>query len=395
MVSNLISSEDHCWNLPLLNDLFNSESIEAIQKIHIPLRGRADKLIWVLDSKGAFSVKFAYKANQDPPCGSSIVQWKEIWKIKAHDRIKMLLWRIRSNVLPIKNNLAIRIGTFDPNCVFCGKEPETASHIFFHCQVARAIWFDCSWGIRTDKMNIASNEDILKVVLNMDELCTLQMAVTMEAIWHLRNQVLHNGNEVNIISTICNAKNRVKEYLIALDHEQDKDRSVKLTSWIPPPKNYIKLNVDVAVSQAFTSLAVVARNEFGEVLKVWAKIHDLCTPTQAEATAIMWALNLAAAENWCNIIVEGDLKICFDALSKAEEPSDWSISSIIHNAAGMSVSFDKCEFCWVKRSLNSAAHLAAEYAVSLKVGFLCNNYDLPPPILNACRQDCCSSCVSS
>ena len=194
-------------------------------------------------------------------------------------------------------------------------------------------------------MNIVSDEDILKVVLNVDELSTLQMTVTMEAIWHLRNQVLHNGNEVNIISTICNAKNRVKEYLIALDHEQDKDRSVKLTSWIPPPKNYIKLNVDVAVSQAFTSLAVVARNEFGEVLKVWAKIHDLCTPTQAEAVAIMWALNLATAENWCNIIVEGDSKICFDALSKAEEPSDWSISSIIHDVASMSVSLDKCEFC--------------------------------------------------
>jgi len=90
----------------------------------------------------------------------------------------------------------------------------------------------------------------------------------MEAIWHLRNQVWHNGSEVNIISTICNAENRVKEYLIALDHEQDKDRSVGLTSWIPPPKNYIKLNVDAAISQAFTSLAMVARNEFGEVLKV-------------------------------------------------------------------------------------------------------------------------------
>ena len=33
------------------------------------------------------------------------------------------------------------------------------------------------------------------------------------------------------------------------------------------------------------------------------------------------------------------------ALSKAEEPSDWSISSIIHDAADMSVSFDNCEFC--------------------------------------------------
>ena len=85
---------------------------------------------------------------------------------------------------------------------------------------------------------------------------------------------MHNGSEVNIISTICNAENRVNEYLIALDHEQDKDRSEALTSWIPPPKSYIKLNVDGVVSQAFTSLDVVARNEFGEVLKVWAKIHD-------------------------------------------------------------------------------------------------------------------------
>ena len=121
------------------------------------------------------------------------------------------------------------------------------------------------------------------------------MVVTMEAIWHLRNQVWHYGSEVNIISTICNAKNRVKEYLNTLDHEQNKDRREELTSWISPPKNYVKLNVDATVSQAFTSLVVVARNEFGEVLKVWAKIHDLCTPTQAEATAILWALNLAIA----------------------------------------------------------------------------------------------------
>ena len=170
-------------------------------------------------------------------------------------------------------------------------------------------------------MNIASNEDILKVVLNLDELSTLQMAVTMEAIWHLRNQVRDNGSEVNIISTICNAEKRVKEFLLVLDHEHDKDRSEELTSWLPPPRNYIKLNVDAAVSQAFTSLVVVAINEFGEALKVWTKIHDLCSPTQAEANAIQWALNFAKDENWSNIVVEGDSKICLDALSKVEEPS--------------------------------------------------------------------------
>ena len=81
------------------------------------------------------------------------------------------------------------------------------------------------------------------------------------------------------------------------------------------------------------------------MLKLWANIHDLCTPTQAKAAAILRALNLATAENWCNIIVEGDSKICFDVLSKVEEPSDWSISSIIRDATDMSVSFDNYEFC--------------------------------------------------
>ena len=57
MVSHLINTEDHCWNLPLLSELFNFETVEAIKKIHISLRSRGDKLIWVLDSKGAFSVK--------------------------------------------------------------------------------------------------------------------------------------------------------------------------------------------------------------------------------------------------------------------------------------------------------------------------------------------------
>ena len=128
----------------------------------------------------------------------------------------------------------------------------------------------------------------------------------MEAIWHLRNQVRHNGSEVNIISTKVNAKNRIKEYLMALDHEHDKDRSEELTSWMPPPRNYIKLNVDASISSGFTFLAMVARNEFGEVLKVWTKIHDLHSPTQTKADTIQWALNLANDENWSNIVMEGD-----------------------------------------------------------------------------------------
>ena len=45
--------------------------------------------------------------------------------------------------------------------------------------------------------------------------------------------------------------------------------------------------------------------------------------------------------------------------------------------------------------MSSAAHSAAKYAVAVKAGFLCNKYDLPPPILKACRQDWITFCSSS
>ena len=88
--------------------------------------------------------------------------------------------------------------------------------------------------------------------------------------------------------------------------------------------------------------------------------------------------------------MEGDAKICFEAPSKEEETTDWSISSIIRNTFYLSLSFVSCEFCWVRRSLNTATHFATKHVVALKLGFFCNNCNLPPFILEVCRQDCCT-----
>ena len=55
--------------------------------------------------------------------------------------------------------------------------------------------------------------------------------------------------------------------------------------------------MDAAVASDHTSLAVVARDEQGQMIKAWTKEHDLCEPIQAETYAIFWALELASSEN--------------------------------------------------------------------------------------------------
>ena len=65
------------------------------------------------------------------------------------------------------------------------------------------------------------------------------------------------------------------------------------------------------MSENATTLVVVARNKNGEVLKVWAKRHEWCSPMQAEAVAVYWAIQLAQKEKWQHIIIEEDAKSCF------------------------------------------------------------------------------------
>ena len=43
-----------------LSEIFDDILVEAIKKIIIPLNPRADKLCWVKDNKGEFSVESAY-----------------------------------------------------------------------------------------------------------------------------------------------------------------------------------------------------------------------------------------------------------------------------------------------------------------------------------------------
>ncbi len=49
----------------------------------------------------------------------------------------------------------------------------------------------------------------------------------------------------------------------------------------------IKLNVDAAFLKDDTRLAVIARDEYGKVIKAWAKEHILCDFIMVEAFSIL------------------------------------------------------------------------------------------------------------
>jgi ribonuclease HI len=261
-------------------------------------------------------------------------------------------------------------------------------------------------------MKVRSCEDLLKMVVDpasspnqfsfidkhLSHQISLHMALTLENIWSLRNQMIHNGDQVKLLSIIKNLDARVLEHMeslkessqeqgdaLNLNYQQNLSASVipmqqGTTTWIPPAIGVIKLNVHAAISKDFLILAVVARNANGEIIKAWAKVHFASNALQAEAAAILWALELTNSEKFPCIIVEGDSKICCDALNNKDSEAAWCVSSVLFNILECKNSFSSCSSVWIRREANEVAHAMAKFASQSKTYFNCNMSSLPKPV---------------
>lgn len=106
----------------------------AIKKVRIPLTPSIDKLIWVNDPKVLFQ-QSAYRVSQEHRTSTFIDPfWQTLWKSMLHERSKMLVWRIGTDILPTKSRLASRLGPLETSCPLCQEEDETGLEISSNVQ---------------------------------------------------------------------------------------------------------------------------------------------------------------------------------------------------------------------------------------------------------------------
>ena len=152
----------------MISNLLSTESTKAILAIQIPYNPRQDKLIWVPDSKGMFSVKSVHDLSFRSPISnnSQNSHWKKLWKAGLPERLKMLLWRIGVDALPMKVNLNQKLNHIDPTCILCNSGDETCVHLFFECPFSKAHWDSACWSFRFNGSSFVSNEDIVKLIIS-------------------------------------------------------------------------------------------------------------------------------------------------------------------------------------------------------------------------------------
>ena len=100
------------------------------------------------------------------------------------------------------------------------------------------------------------------------------------------------------------------------------------TIWRPPTIIEYKLNFDGAVKGGQGAAGGVLRDRKGDVLLVYVGHVGNGSNNVAEATMLLWGLQLARERNILELTTEGDSKLVID-LVKGEEKSGWKIKNII------------------------------------------------------------------
>ncbi|KAJ1702528.1 hypothetical protein LUZ63_002307 [Rhynchospora breviuscula] len=116
---------------------------------------RADRLIFTYARNGQFTLKRAYHlvAPEVAPPNFPPDLISLIWNTKGLlPRIRLFLWKIMHNGLPLGDLIGRRISNTSRPCSLCGFHAETIQHALFKCPWAQSLWFASSLGLHTDDL---------------------------------------------------------------------------------------------------------------------------------------------------------------------------------------------------------------------------------------------------
>ncbi|KAK7832800.1 putative ribonuclease h protein [Quercus suber] len=211
LVAEMIDQDTRQWDRGKLHELFEPNTVTKIMAIHINQLSQQDQPFWCLNPASEFTVKSAYNAlrvsNYPHESVLQSKDWKELWKLKVHPRLKNSLWKMAWEILPTTSVLNSRFSLSSLNCYLCNNAVESLEHIFLHCDWVAQMWFTGPWPLNMSHMHNVSIIDWVKMIINPKlGLCLegeeakdfqLYAAILCDQIWLTRNKARMKGIKNN------------------------------------------------------------------------------------------------------------------------------------------------------------------------------------------------------
>lgn len=396
-VNELISPIDGRWDEQLIRDIFWEIDAERILKI--PLHnGREDLVAWHFNRSGIFSVRSAYHKQWEHKYGGrpETIQaggsahakvWKDLWKLKVPNKIKIFGWRALRGFIPGRGILANRHIGNTSSCPVCNSGCEDIKHILFACEKARAVWQCLGMWERVQNAMIEerSGSVVLEEIIRRNEALP-QMDVNFAELiltggWYLwweRRQQVHGERTQPIARSAVSIMVLTLNYMKAMKKQpQIKD------GWKKPREDYVKVNVDASFDEntGTGSTGVVIRDHTGGAIAMSQRyLPYVDDAPMAEAYGLLDGLRLAEGVGCNRVIVNSD---CVEVVNTMKDDgfSATSAAAIYDDCVVIWKGFSDISIDHCNRDANKVAHELAFNSFSNKSS--CIWADEPPSFILA------------
>ncbi|XP_050237967.1 uncharacterized protein LOC126687449 [Mercurialis annua] len=381
LVCDLMDSSGSQWNRELVSRLFIEQDAQDILAIPIPYSHVADRLVWDFTRDGSYTVKSGYyqELGQDDngahyPGSVPVMkksEWKILWKIQIPNKIRIFLWKLFHKGIPVAENLNFRVKT----TLLCphGQERETITHMLFHCEFARRVWFLSDLHIHSEHIQhhlfeVIWSNFIASLPSHEDRERFLAIfSFYAWSIWKARNSKIFKDNPWSIEETVSFARQAKHEFDTAINVQPhtglpNATRSTRSrgspTTRIGLSRETIIIQYDGGICKELKagSVAGTAFSGEGAHLGSFARsFRGIWDPGIVEFLALREAVCWAKNNGWSNVIFEGDaIQVSKSINTGLCQLSDaWGLCQDIWLQSN---SFDYKAFRWIKRGANKEAH---------------------------------------
>ncbi|KAI0524754.1 hypothetical protein KFK09_004139 [Dendrobium nobile] len=273
-LQNFLLDDGH-WNLTELNHYFNSDLVNLIVLQSVIQEGDNDYMELLYQHSGKSITSLAY---------SEVTKYHKtfedygfaIWlrKLKLKPRVELFWWRLSNFAIPTNEFLKHRKLITSVLCAYGCPVTETCDHILIYCKSLTEILNKLrTWGLYIPVFSSLTDCFQHLRSLSNGRLDTVMIYCTaMYYSWNRRNDKKH-CNPATPISVI--AANVIFAATIKFPLLVNWDANLlreSVTTWHPPPLDWIKFNVDASLLDSIlASIGGVARYSKGNLILAFGR----------------------------------------------------------------------------------------------------------------------------
>ncbi|KAL6200585.1 hypothetical protein ACLB2K_030366 [Fragaria x ananassa] len=238
-------------------------------------------------------------------------------------------------------NLARRRIISSSVCPICGNAEETFEHLLLLCPWVDPIWFGSTLGLRIDKQGITTFDRWIKECTQHRSKNEAKYILTVVSflcwsIWKARCRFVYQGQPLSPIHSSRQASTLVADFLAANAPVGSIGAIASPMQWFPPPVGTFKVNVDASWHPPNrTGIGVVIRDSDRRVIAGTSLSCRSNSVIEAEATASLAGINLAASLQLMEIIMEMDAKEVVEEILSNQRKVCWREANAVAHAAAM------------------------------------------------------------